>query len=69
MRYAKEADARAHGVNMEAANISATGSVRGMQARYGWKPGGQIRIGGYIYNLGVAEIQRLRAAGIVRGER
>lgn len=49
-------------------NIHVSGSVRGMQKIYGWPRGGQVRIGGYIYNVGAAAMQRLRDAGLIRGE-
>lgn len=69
MRYITESTARAQRVNMNVANISRTGSVLGMQKLYGWPVGGQIRIGGFIYNVGVSEVQRLRAAGVLKGEK
>jgi hypothetical protein len=53
----------------ECANISATGSVIGMQRRFGWPRKGQVRIGRYIYNVGPAALARLRAAHLIRGER
>jgi hypothetical protein len=39
-------------------NIDVTGSVLGMQKLCGWPRGGQVRCGGYIYNVGVAEVRR-----------
>lgn len=49
-------------------NISVTGSVTGMQKLYGWPRGGQVRIGSWIYNIGPAEVERLRNLGLIRGE-
>jgi hypothetical protein len=47
-------------------NIDASGSVKGMQTLYGWPKRGQVRLGGYIYNVGPSSVQRLEAAGLVR---
>lgn len=49
-------------------NIDRSGSVKGMQSRFGWRKGEQVRIGGYIYNVGRVGLDKLRAAGLVRGE-
>ena len=48
-------------------SIDKTGSVRGMQNRFGWKRGGQVRVGGYIYNVGPEAIARLEREGRLRG--
>lgn len=48
-------------------NISKTGSVRGMCSRFGWVPGGQVRLGGYIYNVGTSAVQKLKDARLIRG--
>jgi hypothetical protein len=60
MRYLTEADAVKHRVNLDCANIHKSGSVVGMRERYGWPKGGQIRVGSYIYNIGVREVERLQ---------
>jgi hypothetical protein len=39
-----------------------------MQKKYGWPKGGQVRVGAYIYNVGVAEVERLRNLFILKGE-
>lgn len=69
MRYITEDDARRYRVNTGVGNIDKSGSVKGMQQLYGWPKGGQVRIGGYIYNVGVSEVERLRRAGVLKGER
>jgi hypothetical protein len=69
MRYVREQDARAiKDVLDRVGSISVTGSVLGMRRLYGWKKGGQVRVGAYIYNVGPAEVTRFRALGILRGE-
>lgn len=69
MRYITKADAERHRVNLDVSNISVTGSVTGMQKQFGWPKGGQVRVGSYIYNLGVDEVQRLARLGIVKGSK
>lgn len=69
MRYVKSDDvARASRlVDFDAyGSISRTGSVRGMQKLYGWKPKGQVRIGSYIYNVGPENVHKLNAANLLR---
>lgn len=66
MRYVRQQDAEKIERLNECGNISVTGSVRGMQDKYGWPKGGQVRVGSYIYNVGVAEVERLRALGLLR---
>lgn len=70
MRYVpleKEKQARRL-VNFDSVgNIDKSGSVRGMQKLFGWKKGGQVRLGGYIYNVGVSEVEKLRNARLLRG--
>lgn len=68
MRYVKQADAHLVNGRDECGNISVRGSVRGMQRIYGWPKGGQVRIGAWIYNVGVAEVERLRSLGLLRGK-
>lgn len=69
MRYITEESATRNRVNLEAVgSIHRTGSVRGMQERYGWAKGGQVRVGSYIYNIGVSEVDRLRNLGALRGD-
>ena len=48
-------------------SIDRTGSVRGMQNRFGWKRGGQVRVGGYVYNVGPEGVARLERQGVLRG--
>ena len=48
-------------------SIARSGSVRGMQNRFGWKRGGQVRVGGFIYNVGPDDVARLKQQGILRG--
>jgi hypothetical protein len=57
MRYIRVKDAERNlpaGWN-EQPNISKTGSVRGMQNRFGWKRGHAFRIGSYIYHFSGGE--------------
>lgn len=69
MRYVREEDrAKVRGVE-SVGNISVTGSVTGMQRLFGWKKGGQVRIGSYIYNVGTVEVARLRSLGLLHGEK
>lgn len=68
MRYMTERAAKGCKLDLDCANIHRTGSVRGMQERYGWPKGGQVRVGSYIYNIGVAEVERVRRLGWLRGE-
>jgi hypothetical protein len=68
MRYVKVSDAgQIRDVLDRVGSISATGSVIGMQRLYGWKRGGQVRVGAYIYNVGPSEVARIAALGILRG--
>lgn len=46
-------------------SIDRTGSVRGMQSRFGWPRGGQVRVGSYIYNVGPEYVQKLRDKGLL----
>lgn len=69
MRYIRSSDAYLVKSTLDkCGNISATGSVSGMQRLYGWKRGGQVRVGSFIYNVGPSEVARFRALGILRGE-
>lgn len=68
MRYITEQTAKDYRVNLDVGSIHSTGSVTGMQKRFGWKKGAQVRVGSYVYNVGVAEVERLRGAGVLRGE-
>lgn len=69
MRYITEEAAKRNRVNLDnCGSIHSTGSVTGMQKRYGWKKGGQVRVGSYIYNIGCSEVERLRNLGLVKGE-
>ena len=55
-------------VNFEAGgNIDKSGSVVGMRNLYGWPKGGQVRMGGYIYNIGPSAVERLDNANLTRG--
>ena len=69
MRYVRKADvpgwleARMDVVG----SIDKTGSVRGMQRRFNWPKGGQIRVGGYIYNVGPEIVARLRDQNLLKG--
>lgn len=74
MRYVKAGDFdRANrivgGALDTCGNIDVTGSVRGMQNRFGWKPCGQVRCGGYVYNIGPKNVAKLRHGPVMlRGE-
>lgn len=68
MRYVRKSDEKAARrlVNFDSVgNISVTGSVLGMQRRFGWQRGGQVRLGRYIYNIGIANVNKL--GRLVRG--
>jgi hypothetical protein len=70
MRYVKKSEVPGwlESVMDSCGSIDKTGSVRGMQNRFGWKRGAQVRVGGYIYNVGVPVVERLRQQRILRGE-
>lgn len=68
MRHTTEAEAARARVSLDVGNIHRSGSVRGMQERFGWPKGGQVRIGSYVYNVGPAGVAKLRAAGVLRGD-
>ncbi len=68
MRYISKHDAERLKVNLDVANIHRSGSVKGMQQIYGWTPGAQVRIGLWVYNVGLACVSTLRAAGVLKGE-
>lgn len=70
MRYVTKADAAKHltARMQQVGNIHVSGSVLGMQQQFGWAKGGQVRVGSYIYNVGVAEVERLRNLHVLRGE-
>jgi len=68
MRYVKESNRNKVRNIDSAGSIHRTGSVTGMQRKYGWPKGGQIRLGSYIYNVGVREVERLRDGGLLLGE-
>lgn len=68
MRYITEEEANKNRVNLAVGSIHKTGSVTGMQKKYGWPKGGQVRVGAYIYNVSVAEVERLRNLFILKGE-
>lgn len=70
MKYVLKKDAAAakRAVNFESCgNIHRSGSVRGMIALYGWRPGGQVRLGSYIYNIGPNAVGRLAQLHLLRG--
>lgn len=70
MRYTTQEAARRYRINLDAVgSIHKSGSVAGMQKLYGWPKGGQVRIGAYIYNVGVDAVARLRGYGEIKGER
>ena len=55
-------------VNFDACgNIDKSGSVVGMRNIYRWPKGGQVRLGGYIYNIGPSAVERLDNANLTRG--
>jgi hypothetical protein len=68
MRYLLVKDARKCPRLQQVGNIDVSGSVLGMQKLFGWPKGGQVRCGGYIYNVGVTEVQRLRACRLLKGD-
>lgn len=73
MRYVKTVDMKranqvTRGAFTKCGNIAASGSVRGMQDRFGWPRGGQVRCGLYVYNIGTRAVEELRVASILRGE-
>jgi hypothetical protein len=65
--YIKIDDAKKHKIDLHVGSIDKSGSVVGMRRLYGWSKGGQVRIGSYIYNIGVLEVERARRLGILRG--
>lgn len=67
MRYVTAENARKARLSLNVGNISVTGSLTGMQQKFGWPKGGQVRVGSYIYNVGVSEVQRLSRLGYLRG--
>lgn len=68
MKYVRQEDAnKVRGLN-SCGNISVTGSVVGMRKLYGWPKGGQVRVGSYIYNVGVTEVERLDREGLLHGK-
>lgn len=68
--YVTIANAKKHNIRLDnVGSIDKSGSVVGMQKLYGWPKGGQIRVGSYIYNVGVSEVERARSLGILRGTR
>lgn len=48
-------------------SIHVSGSVTGMQRYYNWKRGGQVRVGQFIYNVGVDIVTRLDELSVLRG--
>ena len=55
-------------VNFDACgNIDKSGSVVGMRKLFGWPERGQVRMGGYIYNIGPAAVSKLDNANLTRG--
>ena len=68
--YVTIAKEKKHNIRLDnVGSIDKSGSVVGMQKLYGWPKGGQIRVGSYIYNVGVSEVERARSLGILRGTR
>lgn len=68
MIYMTKEDAVNNGFNLDGVgSISVTGSVIGMRNKYGWEKGGQVRVSGFIYNIGKNEVERARSLGILRG--
>ena len=66
MRYLDEQDAKDNGIDLDAVgSISRTGSVLGMQKKYGWPKHSQVQVGQYIYNIGVSEVNRLEGLGLL----
>jgi hypothetical protein len=71
MRYVTQSDVTRHHLQAifdTCGNISATGSVLGMQRQFGWPKGGQVRMGGYIYNVGPVAVAQMRSMRILKGE-
>ncbi len=68
MRYVSEKAAADAKLDLSVGSIHKSGSVTGMQQNYGWQRGGQVRVGSYIYNVGVQEVERLRRLNLLRGE-
>jgi hypothetical protein len=48
-------------------SIDKSGSVVGMQNKFGWQKGGQVRLGGYIYNVGPSAVERLKNHNLLQG--
>lgn len=73
MRYVRGADVakakRAVRGLLSYAHIHHSGSLRGMQKMYDWPLAGQVMIKGFVYNIGRANVQKLRDAGVLRGEK
>jgi hypothetical protein len=70
MRYvpAENVSRAARAVNFDGyGNIDVSGSVKGMQKLYGWPKRGQVRVGGYIYNIGPLNVAKLEALNLIRG--
>ncbi len=68
MRYVRLDDVKPARLNLDVPNIHKSGSVLGMQRLFGWPKGGQIQVGGYIYNVGVRVVDRLRGSYFLRGD-
>lgn len=64
MEFADKARSR---VNFNVASIDKSGSVVGMRNLFGWPKGGQVRLGGYIYNIGPVAVSILDNANLTRG--
>lgn len=70
MRYVLETNRHlVHGLDT-CEVIGRDGSAKEMQQKHGWRRGGQVRIGGFTYNVGINEVSRLRRlkGHILRGE-
>ena len=66
-RYMTADDALASGFDFTTVgNISKTGSVLGMQQRFGWAKRGQVRVGSYVYNVGPHMVRQFEVRGLVR---
>lgn len=61
------ADKARRAVNFNVASIDKSGSVVGMRNLYGWPKGGQVRLGGYIYNIGPVAVEKLDNLNLTRG--